>query len=372
MIRRLSLLVPVLVCVLAASAFAATVRVKADRTALRAAASPTAAVLDELKAGTVLELVDVNRDWYKVRDPKTKKEGYVQASLVTLEPGAVPAAAGGRPGAAPSAAAPKGATPAGASSRPPRKGDWTDRGYLWVNGIYEGGSSAFAQNQSWPYFAESATVAIQFPAKNSPGFDAAGGYRVWRNLAVGAGITVVSRSTTTTVTGSIPNPLYVNRPTALSGGFASSNSETAVNVQAAWVVPVSPKMKLTLFAGPSIFSVKQTIVNPQGIGVASVYPYDNGAITSAVTTDQSKTAVGFGGGLDVAYFFSKTVGVGGMVRFARASISFPVAGQPSVAVDAGGFQVGGGLRIVFPAGKPAKPAPPVKPQPKPATPPKKK
>jgi hypothetical protein len=65
-----------------------------------------------------------------------------------------------------------------------------------------------------------------------------------------------------------------------------------------------------------------------------------------------------------------------MIRFARASASFPVTGQPSVSVAAGGFQVGGGLRILFPSSKTTKPGTPAKPQPKPQptpkTPPKKK
>jgi hypothetical protein len=68
------------------------------------------------------------------------------------------------------------------------------------------------------------------------------------------------------------------------------------------------------------------------------------------------------------------VGIGGVIRFSRATASFPVTGQPPVSVDAGGFQVGGGLRIRFPLSKSGKPAPPAKPQPKPQpqTPPKKK
>ena len=137
-----------------------------------------------------------------------------------------------------------------------------------------------------------------------------------------------------------------------------------------------PKMMLMLSAGPSIFIVKQTIVQPQGIGIALVYPYESGAVTSAITSEASKTAVGFGAGADISYYLSKTVGIGGTIRFAHATASFPVTGQPSVLVDAGGFQVGGGLRIRFPMSKAGKPATPVKrqpkPQPKPQTPPKKK
>ncbi len=356
MLKRVSLLLPVLLCAGAVVALAASVRVKTDKTPMRASASATAAVVTELKAGTILELLDANRDWYKVRDPQSKKEGFVAVSAVELEPGT-----GGAAGAAQKPAAPaKGSKPP--ASRVPKKGDWTDIGYISANGFYQAGTSGFTQTQTWPSFAETATVNIEYPAKNAAGFDFEAGFRVWRNLAVGLGVTAISRSTTTTVTGSLPNPIYLNRPIPVSGGFDARNSELGLHLQAAWVVPMPPKMQLILFGGPSFFNVKQTIVQPQGIGLASAYPFESGAITSANTTDASKTAIGFGAGADVSYFFSRTVGVGGIVRYARAPVSFPVTGQPSVEMDAGGFQVGAGLRVRIPSGK-AKPKPPAAPKP---------
>ncbi len=250
-----------------------------------------------------------------------------------------------------------GAAPVKPAKRPPRapqKGDWTDRGYLFVSGVLGVGASTSTQSQSWTYFAENATAAVNYPAKSAVGLDASGGYRVWRNLAVGAGVTVATRSTTAAYTGSIPNPIYLNRPTAVSGTFAASHSETAIHLQAAWGIPVSPKMLVLLFAGPSIFSVNQTVMQPRGLAVSSGYPYDSTTATVS-TQDVSATAVGFGAGADVSYYFSKTVGVGGMIRFARATANIPVAGQPSVGVRAGGFQIGGGVRIRFAAPKPSKP-----------------
>jgi hypothetical protein len=253
-----------------------------------------------------------------------------------------------------------------------KKGGWLDRGYLSVNGLYQTAGPAFTQSQSWTYFAETATATIDYPAESAPGIDMAGGYRIWRNLAVGAGLTYVSRPTTTVVSGSLPNPLYLNKPTTLSGGFAASHSETAVNVLAMWAIPLRPKMLLMVGGGPSFVSVTQTIVVADGIGVSLVYPYDSGSIRSAKTTDSSQLALGFSVGADFTYRLAKTIGVGGMVRYARASADFPVAGQPSVPVATGGLEVGGGLRVLFPPAKPGRPSAPVKPADKPKTPPQKK
>jgi hypothetical protein len=276
----------------------------------------------------------------------------------------------------PAAAAPAPKKPAAKPKPAPvshfKNGAWLDRGYLSANVIYQTATPSFIQQQSWTYFAEPASVTIEYPGASAVGVDIAGGWRVWRNLAIGAGLAVASRPSTTVVSGSMPNPLYANRPTTLSGGFEAAHSETAIHVQASWTMPLRRKMALMVFGGPSFVNVTQAIVQAEGIGTSIPYPYDNGTIASANTTSQSGMAFGFSAGADFTYFLSKTIGVGGIVRYARASADFPVTGQPSVPVKAGGLQVGGGLRVVFPPPKPAKPAGPAKGPEKPMAPPKKK
>jgi hypothetical protein len=283
----------------------------------------------------------------------------VAVSAATAAEDPVPAQA--RSGAQKPAPAKPAAKPTSARAVQPKKGVWLDRGYLSINGLYQTAGPSFTQTQAWTYFAESATATVEYPAGSAPGVDVSGGYRLWRNLAVGAGLTSVSRPTTTVVSGSLPNPLYLNKPTMLSGGFDANHSETAINVLATWAIPLGPKMLLMVGGGPSFVSVTQTTVDAEGIGVMLAYPYDSGMISGAKTTDSSQLAVGFSVGADFTYRLSKTVGVGGMIRYARASADFPVTGQPSVAVAAGGLEVGGGLRVLFPPAKPARPSAPVKP-----------
>ncbi len=249
-----------------------------------------------------------------------------------------------------------------------KNGAWLDRGYLSANVIHQTATPSFTQTQSWTYFAEPASVSIEYPGSSAVGVDIAGGWRIWRNLAIGAGLSVVSRPSTTVVSGSMPNPLYATRPTTLSGGFEASHRETAIHVQASWTMAVQPKMVLMVFAGPSLVNVTQTIVQAEGIGTSIPYPFDNGTITSATTSNASGTAFGFSAGADFTYFLSNTLGVGGNVRYATASADFPVPGQASVPVKAGGLQVGGGLRLFFPPPKRAKPSTPPKPSERPKAP----
>jgi hypothetical protein len=49
----------------------------------------------------------------------------------------------------------------------------------------------------------------------------------------------------------------------------------------------------------------------------------------------------------VFWMFSQQVGVGGLFRFARASVDLDTEDNRTVSVDAGGLYIGGGLRIVF-------------------------
>jgi len=160
------------------------------------------------------------------------------------------------------------------------------------------------------------------------------------------------------VQGSLPHPLYLaqDRPFAVS--FAPSrHSEMAVHVQAAWVIPAGKKMLVTIGGGPSVFSVAQSLVS--GVRWSDAYPYDSVQVTGADSQDARKSAIGFNAGADVAYFFSKTVGVGGCVRYAAATAQ--LGGKSgSLSVDVGGFQAGFGLRIRIPAGPSAgtRPTPP--------------
>ena len=44
---------------------------------------------------------------------------------------------------------------------------------------------------------------------------------------------------------------------------------------------------------------------------------------------------------------SRQFGVGGILRFSRATVDLDAPDNRTVSVDAGGFYAGGGLRIVF-------------------------
>ena len=63
------------------------------------------------------------------------------------------------------------------------------------------------------------------------------------------------------------------------------------------------------------------------------------------TSSESESGIGFNVGVDVGYYFSPAVGVGGMARFTRGTVDFGAVEGSSATV--GGLMVGGGLRVRF-------------------------
>src|SRR5262249_1711439 len=121
-------------------------------------------------------------------------------------------------------------------------------------------------------------------------------------------------------------------------------NELATHIQAVYVVPRG-KLDVAIAGGPSWFNVKQDLVTD--VIYTETYPYDVATFTSATTNRATKSAVGFTVGVDVGIRFNAIVGVGGLVRFTRAPTDLSAANGVAVKVNAGGVQVGGGLRVYF-------------------------
>jgi opacity protein-like surface antigen len=220
------------------------------------------------------------------------------------------------------------------------------RVFVNVNGNYQATSTDFQDNVTFQQYAEDGSIDTDYEVKAAPVFDISGGAKVWRNLAVGIGVSRFSKSNAAVVTASIPHPFFFNRAREISGDSpALRRQETAVHVQAIYMVPVGERLEVSVFGGPSFFTVKQDLVTT--VEYSESYPYDTATFTAADIEQQSESKVGFNTGVDVAYMFHPNVGVGGLVRFSRASVDFASPDGETVSVDAGGAQIGAGVRLRF-------------------------
>ena len=172
-----------------------------------------------------------------------------------------------------------------------------------------------------------------------------GGVRVWRNLAVGVGFSRFNTGSEAVVAAALPHPFFFDRERPVSGTAIAAREETAVHIQAQWVIPVSDVVEVAVFGGPTFFTVEQDLVS--GINFTDIFPFETATFVSASVQQQSESAVGFHVGADIAVYFTPNVGVGGLVRFSRATVDFSSIDGGTVSADTGGVHVGGGLRLRF-------------------------
>ena len=220
------------------------------------------------------------------------------------------------------------------------------RGFVSVNGGYQASSTDFRDSLAFTEFVEQGGVDSSYTVKAGPQLDIAGGARLWRSLGVGVGITRFSKSGTADVAGKIPHPFFFNQPRSVEGQATGlEREELAVHIQAMALVPASGNVSLAVFAGPSFFKVTQGLVRK--LQYSHQYPYDSATFSGVETGTPSESKIGFNVGADVGYFFARNVGVGGVLRFSRASMDFTSTDGDTLAVDAGGMQAGAGLRLRF-------------------------
>jgi hypothetical protein len=186
---------------------------------------------------------------------------------------------------------------------------------------------------------------VDYPAKSGLLIAGSGGYRLWKQFCIGLGVTRYNSTGDAKVTAQLPHPFFDNTYRNIEGPESLDRTEVGAHLMFGWMLSPSPKLRVLLSAGPSFISVKQPIVTE--VTFTETYPYDTAQYTGVKTNDSSRSAVGFNAGADVFWMFSKSIGAGGLVQFSRARVDAPANSGRSVSFDAGGAQVGAGLRFFF-------------------------
>ncbi len=227
-----------------------------------------------------------------------------------------------------------------------RAQSWPERVHVSVNGAYQATSNDFSDRFEFERNLETGSTDVTYPVKGGFVFDAGGGFRFWKNLAAGVAVSYFTRDDAASTTSSVPHPFFFDQPRQVTGDATGVNrTETAVHVQAMYLVNPGGHLRLILSGGPSFFDVEQDLVSE--VVVTETYPFDTAAFGSAKKTKAKGSAAAFNVGADVIWMFGKTVGVGGLVRYSRATVDLDAPDNRTVTVDAGGLYAGGGLRLLF-------------------------
>ena len=220
------------------------------------------------------------------------------------------------------------------------------RGFVVVNGGYQVTTNDFADGAVKHENAEDGRLDTTYVLKGGPAFDVAAGGVLWGHLGVGVGVSRFSVATPGSLRATIPHPFFFDQARSVSGEAADlKREELAVHVQVRGVFPVGSRVQVMVFGGPSLFQVEQGVITDYTFDES--YPYDDASFRSATTTTSSVSKIGFNAGGDVAFFFTRQVGLGATVQFAGATVDLPGVLGLTQKVKVGGGQAGVGLRLRF-------------------------
>jgi len=220
--------------------------------------------------------------------------------------------------------------------------------YVDVNGLYQSTSQSLDQRGTFSLYDEEGTFETSQRISGGALWDVGFGYTVWRELSLGVDIAQFSRNLTMEVTGTAPHPLYFNESRAFASDAASSHKARTIALLAAWRIRVGAieKLRLRVMAGPVHVRVHQGLASGGSITETGP-PYSTVDASVSVETPV-KNGVGFVGAIDLGYSITDNIGAGLLLRYAGGSVEFTEQlGGRTITVDAGGFQVGGGVRLRF-------------------------
>ena len=214
-----------------------------------------------------------------------------------------------------------------------------------VNGGYQPSTTSFDDRFTFDLNRETASVDTDYSVDAGPLFDAGVGFRIWKGLGAGIAISRFSVDSAGQAEATLPHPLFFQRNRQISGETTGiTREETGIHIQAQYQLPPFGNVYVTLAGGPSVLDIQQSIVTD--VNFTEDFPYDTATYVGVDSQRVSGTATGFNAGADVRWMFTRNVGVGGLVRYTRATVDL-TRNNRTVTVDAGGMQVGGGVRLAF-------------------------
>jgi hypothetical protein len=240
-------------------------------------------------------------------------------------------------------------------ARPTAAPSGADRIFVNLGGGFQLMSTTFGESHSEPLDGEQSTWNAEYTLDDHMAFLGGAAVRVHRNLLAGVTYSHQQQKRAASISGQVPHPFFFDQPRVLQGDSSSlSHQERAIHISAIWVAPVGRRFELSLAGGPSVFLVKRDFVDE--ITYAQEYPYDTVTFTNVVARDASERAFGGHAAAELTWLVMPHVGVSGLVRYSRGSVTLETPSGNSISLDTGGLQAGIALRLGF-GGSAAAPPP---------------
>src|SRR5262245_15993515 len=338
----------------AATAAADTVRVVVDRALVWTQPGGVSIVMSQLVRGQTAEVVRRVGDWYEIVAPPgsgggDRRTGFISASQVVLE------------------TSPQSRRTTQERSQPrPIKVRAPFSGIFNIDGGYRAGTDL---KQSFPAFtdvlAETGSIATNYGRNSGATLGALYVQPYWGSIGLGVGVDYSLRKQRADVDARVPHPFFFNQLRPANFETSALNAhQLALNIPIVWIPRASPKLRIMVFGGPTIFRVWQTAVT--NVQLDDEYPFDTVAIRGVTTKVRTGTPIGYHVGGDVAHLFPlrpsriprppstrpdrpHLTGIGIGVRYSHARFKFDNDSGEGATTEgtAGGLSVVGGIRFGF-------------------------
>ena len=208
------------------------------------------------------------------------------------------------------------------------------------------GTSSFSASDTLPSNGgETKTITVEHTDETAPGFNVGGAARIATQFWVGVQYAMADLKPSASIAAAIPHPILFNVPRAVEGSVETvAHNERNLHVDLMYALPVRAA-DIKVMGGPTFFNLKQEFVSD--VSINETYPFDTATFAGATTHRLSNSALGFNAGVDISRAISSRMGVGGLIRYSRADVTFdgPNTGQRTV--KAGGLEVSAGVRVRF-------------------------
>jgi hypothetical protein len=222
---------------------------------------------------------------------------------------------------------------------------WRDSAYVSLNGLYQSTPRTFTTTSTLEVNQEAGEVRTGHRIAPGPVYDVAAGAKVRRNLGVSLAASYRQQTELGQVSATIPHPFYFNQARLVAGEAGLKHSDVALHLAAQYMMPVSERLQVSLFGGPTYFRVNQDVVS--NVETNETFPYDEAQFAGATASREHASHIGFNAGTDVSLFFTRRLGVGGLVRYSQGTVQLPTPGGSAASLKVGGLQAGAGVRVKF-------------------------
>lgn len=215
---------------------------------------------------------------------------------------------------------------------------------IFLNGLYNVSSLEYSDSRTFTEFTEQGTLDTAYAAKAAFGFEGGLQYDFIKHLGLAASFASVNRDASGAYSASLPHPLYLDRPRAVSGEASGLEYKETVVHSDVVVGGRSGSLRFGVFAGASFFNVKADLL--ERVQYDQTYPYDTVTVTGTPHQKAEDSPIGWNAGASLDYALGAHFGLGVQGRYSRAKAEL-TGGQNTVKVDAGGLDVAFGVRIYF-------------------------